>query len=163
MPQRPSHLWVITFSRFRLDGWKRASVFYRRVKSGMHVSFRDVCCRGIGHDLAIFRSQVGVLFFHQEPFLPNSAHQVSVSVFFFSPLPVCSCYFCSIFPLPRNCSVEIRSMCALKLEWIYVGIIKTPCEQCVYFFKAENALSCLSRAWSSIGGHCWGKYRRMNE
>lgn len=22
MPPRPSHLWVITFSRFRLDGWK---------------------------------------------------------------------------------------------------------------------------------------------
>lgn len=78
MPQRPSHLWVITFSRFRLDGWKRTSVFYRQVKSGMHVSFRDVCCRSIGHDLAIFRSQVGVLFFHQEPFLPNSAHQVSM-------------------------------------------------------------------------------------
>lgn len=78
MPPRPSHLWVITFSRFRPDGWKSLCVL-QEGKFGMH----DRCMK-IGHILCIFCCWVGVLaFFSAKTILPNSAHQVSVFCFFF--------------------------------------------------------------------------------
>lgn len=119
MPQRPSHLWVITFSRFRLDGWKslcftggwsRGCAFLSETFAASNL--RHVLLPGLGY-LAFFF----FFFLHQGPFYETQRTEFLCSFFrLFSPTRLLLLFFFLIFAQPRNSSVEIRSMCAWSLS-----------------------------------------------